>query len=225
VAFYERLVEETQDCRRALYVVPQLVDGLQGNISRETYVAYLAEAYHHVKHTVPLLMAMGGRIPERKAWIRKAIADYIQEEFGHEEWILNDIAAAGGDKEAARLSKPRHATEMMVAYNYDYIARKNPVGFFGMVFMLESTSMQIATQGATALKKGLNLPQSAFTYLFSHGALDAEHMEFFKETVNLLADPQDHDAIVEVAGAAFALFADVLRSIPHKNKQESFHAA
>ena len=225
MTFYNRLVNETQDCRKALYSVPQLVDGLQGNISRETYIAYLTEAYHHVKHTVPFLMAMGGRVPEHKEWIRTAIADYIYEEIGHEEWILNDIEAAGGNKETARFSKPRHATEMMVAYNYDYITRKNPVGFFGMVFMLESTSMQIATQGATVLKKGLNLPENAFTYLFSHGTLDIEHMEFFKRTVNLLTDPKDHEAVIEVARTNFLLFADLMRNIPHKNNKEALHAA
>ena len=225
MTFYDRLVKETQDYRKTLYSVPQLADGLQGNISRETYIAYLTEAYHHVKHTVPLLMAMGGRIPEKKAWLRTAITEYINEETGHEEWILNDIAAAGGDKEAARLSKPRQATEIMVTYNYDYIARKNPVGFFGMVFMLESTSMQIATQGASAIKLGLNLPQEAFTYLFSHGTLDIAHMEFFKETVNKLTDPEDQAAIIEVACAAFLLFAELMRSIPYKNNKENRHAA
>jgi long-chain acyl-CoA synthetase len=225
MTFYDRLVNETQEGRKALYSVPQLVDGLQGHISRETYIAYLTEAYHHVKHTVPFLMAMGSRIPEQRAWLRPAIADYIREEIGHEKWILNDIAAAGGNKEAARFSKPSHATEMMVAYNYDYIARKNPVGFFGMVFMLESTSTQIATQGATALKKGLNLPENAFTYLFSHGNLDKEHMEFFKKTINLLADTADQEAVIEVARNSFILFANLMRNIPHKNHKENLHAA
>ena len=35
-----------------------------GRVSRETYGEFLTEAYHHVKHTVPLLMACGSRVPE-----------------------------------------------------------------------------------------------------------------------------------------------------------------
>ena len=54
--FYDRLVKETQSARAELYSVPQLIDGMQGNISRATYIAYLTEAYHHVSHTVPFLM-------------------------------------------------------------------------------------------------------------------------------------------------------------------------
>lgn len=224
MAFYDQLVSETEPFRNQLYTVPQLVDGLQGRITRETYIAYLTQAYHHVRHTVPFLMAMGSRLPDTKTWMRKAIVEYIEEEAGHEEWILNDIAAAGGRKEAVRDARPARATELLIAYNYDYIARKNPVGFFGMVFMLESTSTQIATQGAEAVMKGLGLPKEAFSYLISHGALDLEHMEFFKKTVNQIVNPIDQEAIVEVAQNTFLLFADVMRSIPHYKEGER-HAA
>ncbi|RCK44600.1 AMP-binding protein [Thalassospira profundimaris] len=218
--FYDRLVAETAEARASLYHVPQLVDGLQGNISRSTYVAYLTEAYHHVKHTVPFLMAMGSRLPEDKRWLHKAIIEYLEEEEGHEEWILNDIEAAGGNREKARNATPNLETQVMVAYNYDYIARKNPVGFFGMVFMLESTSTQIASQGADAVMNGLDLPKSAFSYLFSHGSLDIEHMKFFEQTVNKITDPDDQAAIIEVAQNTFRLFANLFAAIPHEGQRK-----
>ncbi len=216
MTFYERLNKETEAARSALYTVPQLIDGLKGDINRETYIAYLAEAYHHVRHTVRFMMAMGFRIPEENKWLHDAISEYIEEEKGHEEWILNDIQAAGGDKEKVRNATPNLETQVLVAYNYDYIARKNPVGFLGMVFMLESTSIQIANLGADAVKEKLGLPKSAFTYLYSHGALDVEHLKFFEQLVNKITDPQDQAAIIEVAQNTFRLFANVMASIPHK---------
>ncbi|NIY76009.1 AMP-binding protein [Thalassospira sp. HF15] len=219
--FYDRLVAQTADARNALYHVPQLVDGLSGNISRSTYVAYLTEAYHHVKHTVPFLMAMGSRLPDDKRWLHKAVIEYLEEEEGHEEWILDDIEAAGGDREAARNATPNLETQVMVAYNYDYIARKNPVGFLGMVFMLESTSTQIASQGADAVMTGLDLPKSAFSYLFSHGSLDIEHMKFFEKTVNQITDPDDQAAIIEVANNTFRLFANLFAAIPHEGQRKN----
>lgn len=223
MTFYERLQKETAAERAHLYTVPQLTDGLRGDISRETYIAYLTEAFHHVKHTVRFMMAMGARLPENKKWLHDAIAEYIEEEKGHEEWILNDIAAAGGDKEAARNATPNLETQVLVAYNYDYIARKNPVGFLGMVFMLESTSTQIASTGADAIMAGLKLPKSAFTYLHSHGALDIEHLKFFENLVNQIDDPEDQAAIIEVAQNTFRLFAGVLSAIPHQKAKK--HAA
>lgn len=214
MSFYETLVQATERERQALYSVPQLVSALRGEISVATYRAYLTQAYHHVKHTVRFLMAMGVRLPEEKKWLHNAIAEYIEEEVGHEEWILNDIAVAGGDREAARRSRPHLETEVLVAYNYDYINRRNPVGFLGMVFMLESTSIQLATQGANTLQHSLDLPATAFTYLNSHGTLDISHMEFFKQLVNQITDPADQSAIIEVARNTFRLFANVLGSIP-----------
>lgn len=215
MTFYERLVKETEAPRNALYHIPQLVDGLQGQISRETYIAYLTEAYHHVSHTVPFLMTMGARLPQSKKNLHKAIIEYLEEEVGHEEWILNDIEAAGGSKEIARTSIPNLETQTLIAYNYDYINRKNPVGFFGMVFMLESTSTQIANKGAEAVKQKLNLPKKAFSYLYSHGELDIGHMKFFEETINTITDPDDQKAIIEVAQNTFRLFANLLHAIPH----------
>lgn len=216
--FYDRLVKETEVARQTLYSVPQLIDGLRGDISTETYIAYLTEAYHHVSHTVPFLMSMGAKLAPSKKWLHKAIIEYQEEEVGHEEWILNDIEIAGGSKEAVRAATPNLETQVLIAYNYDYITRKNPVGFLGMVFMLESTSTQIANKGADAVKEKLKLPKKAFSYLYSHGELDISHMKFFEETVNKITDPEDQKAVIEVAQNTFRLFANVLRAIPHERK-------
>lgn len=223
MSFYDQLVKATESARTELYNVPQLAGGMRGDISRETYIAYLTEAFHHVSHTVPFLMSMGSKIPQSKKWMHKAIIEYLEEEVGHEEWILNDIEAAGGSKETARASAPNLETQALIAYNYDYITRKNPVGFFGMVFMLESTSTQIANKGADAVKEKLGLPKKAFSYLYSHGELDISHMKFFEETMGKITDPDDQKAIIEVAQNTFRLFAKLLRAIPHEGQVK--HAA
>ena len=36
---------------------------LQGQVSLPSYIAFLTEAYHHVKHTVPLLQACKAALP------------------------------------------------------------------------------------------------------------------------------------------------------------------
>jgi heme oxygenase len=214
--FFEELTQATETERNLLYTVPQIIDAMQGNISRESYIAYLEQAYHHVKHTVPLMMAAGSRLPQNKEYLREALVDYVEEEVGHQEWILNDIKHAGGDAEAVRRGEPNEATEMMVAYAYDYVSRINPVGFFGMVFVLEGTSIQLATNAAKTLQTSLVLAENCFSYLSSHGSLDLEHMDFFEKLVNQIDDPDDQQAIIHVARRMFKLFSDVFRSIPHK---------
>lgn len=216
--FYERLVAETLEEKKILFSVPVILDAAKGDITRKSYILYLEQAYHHVKHTVPLMMLTGSKLPASKEWVREALIEYVNEEKGHQEWILNDITNAGGDGELSRISQPNHATEMMVSYAYDYITRVNPMGFFGMVFVLEGTSTQLATGIAETLMSALGLPKKAFSYLLSHGSLDLEHIEFFKDLVNRIESEEDKQAIIHMAKRMFILFAEVFRSIPHKNE-------
>lgn len=218
MSFFQRLITETAAGQQRLASTPQIQDGLVGAISRETYIAYLTEAYHHVKHTVPLMQAAKAGLDDAHARFRVALDEYIAEETGHEAWILNDIRHCGGDAEAVRTGTPREATAKMVAFAYDYIARVNPMGFFGMVLVLEGTSVRLATQGAEAVAKSLNLGPQCFSYLSSHGSLDLEHLVFFQKLMDEVEDPADQAAIIEVAQAIFELFADVFLAIPHQRE-------
>jgi pyrroloquinoline quinone (PQQ) biosynthesis protein C len=215
MSFHTTLLQETAAARMGLLATPIIQGALQrGEVSLPSYIAFLTEAYHHVKHTVPLLKAMKAALPARHAWLAPALDEYIEEEAGHDEWILNDIAACGGDAEAVRHGRPGHATEVMVAYAYDTIARANPLGFFGMVHVLEGTSVSLALMAANAIQKPLALPDAAFTYLRSHGTLDREHTAHFEMLMDRIEDPADRAAIVQAARAFFRLYGDVFRGLP-----------
>ena len=158
-------------------------------------------------------MACGSRLGVDNAALRTAVTQYIAEETGHEEWILDDLRACGDDAESARRAAPAPATELMVAYVYDYIARVNPAGLLGMVHVLEGTSTALATRAAHSIARALALPRSAFRYLSSHGSLDQEHVRFFERTVNALpATDQEH--VVHVARRVYRLYGDIFRGLP-----------
>jgi len=212
--FYPSLLEQTREERDYLLSAPIIGQVLDGTVTLESYVAFLGQAYHHVKHTVPLLMACGARLPERLEWLRSAIAEYIEEEIGHEKWILDDIRACGGDAELVRTGTPNLPTELMVGYVYDRIARDNPVSFFGMVNVLEGTSIELATRAAGIIQERLGLPPTAFSYLSSHGSLDLEHIELFKGLMNRLDDAADQAAVVHTARVVYRLYGDLFRSLP-----------
>jgi pyrroloquinoline quinone (PQQ) biosynthesis protein C len=223
--YFERLEQQTAAARADLFAVPVIRDCLAGRVTRDQYLAFLTEAYHHVKHTVPLLMACGSRLPDSHAWLRTAITAYIAEENGHEEWILNDIAACGGDAGAVRAGTPAPETELMVAYVYDYIARRNPIGFFGMVHVLEGTSTALATHAAQVIRAALDLPPEAFTYLTSHGTLDQEHVRFFAALMDRVDAPQDRAAITHVATMVYRLYGDIFRALPRFDAPRVWRAA
>lgn len=211
--FFDRLVMHSAQSRSRLMAIPQLQAGLAGRISRGTYLAYLAQAYHHVRHTVPLMRLARGRL-QAKPHLVTALDDYIAEEEGHEAWILNDIRAAGGNADLAVSQGPSRATARMVEHAYQTVETGNAAAFFGMVFVLEGTSTALATSGAEAVRSSLGLPASAFTYLSSHGELDQEHMRFFETLVNRLDDRDDEQAILTMADAMFDLFGGIFAAIP-----------
>lgn len=221
--FFNQLMNSTETARSELFQVPQLQAGVRGEISLQTYIAFLTEAYHHVKHTVPLLMACGSRLPQNPRWMLDAITEYIDEEKGHEEWILNDITACNAhsksdtDAEAVRNGQPKPATELMVAYAYYTIEQINPAAFFGMVLVLEGTSIELATKASSAIQKDLKLPDQAFSYLTSHGVLDIEHMAFYEGLMNKIEDKTTQQQIIHCANMMYHLYGDIFRGLPTYN--------
>ncbi len=214
MSFFEDLQTATRDEREALFGVEVIREALAGHVSLDSYRAFLTQAYHHVRHTVPLLMACGARLPPRLEWLRGAVCEYIRDEYGHEQWILNDIAHCGGDVAAVRDSQPSLPIELMVGFLYDVIARGNPVGLFGMVNVLEGTSIALASVAANTIQQRLQLPTDAFSYLYSHGALDQGHMQTYRGLMDRLDDAADRTAVVHAAKVVYRLYAQMFRELP-----------
>ncbi len=212
--FFTDIEIDNRDARELLESLPVIERCMRGEVEIQTYIAFLTEAYHHVKHTVPLLMACGSRLPERLEWLREAVVEYVNEELGHQEWILNDLASLGVDSEQVRHGQPTLPTELMVSYAYDIVTRNNPVGFFGMVYVLEKTSSTIATYAASQIASALSLPPQAMTYMVSHGSLDIKHMESFEQLMNRLDCDEDRKSVLHSAQVFYELYSNIFRSLP-----------
>lgn len=210
---FDRLTKDTESDRQEFMRAPIIERALNKDIDIDDYIAFLTQAYHHVSHTVPLLMLVGSKLKKDQEWIRLAVADYIEEELGHQEWILNDIEECGFDKESARQSQPSFDTELMVSYAYDQIERVNPLGFFGMVHVLEGTSINLADTIAQKIGEKLGLSAKAFTYLISHGSLDQKHTDFFKELINQIEPEHDQEVIIKSAKMFYRLYGNIFRNL------------
>jgi hypothetical protein len=217
---YEQLVSQTSEDQLYLLESPIIGDVAAGAIDLPMYQAFLTNAYHHVRYTVPLMMAAGARVSPARTTLMRAFREYIDEEIGHEQWILDDLKATGADASAVAQSLPPASVEVMVAYVRDYIAHVNPLGFFGMVHVLEGTSTSLATATADLVQQQLDLPGAAFSYLRSHGDLDLDHVEYFKSLLDEFTDAE-MEHVIHVAKRVYHLYGDVLRSVPRKAESET----
>ena len=219
--FFYQIESISDRARQELIQIPAIANCLQGKAELITYRAFLQEAYHHVKHTVPLLMACGARLPQRLNWLQRAIVHYVEEEVGHEEWILNDLESLGVDKETVRQGQPHRSTELMVSYAYDRIARHNPVSLFAMVYVLEKTSSTIATYAAEKIASTLSLSSQSMSYMHTHGSLDVEHMEHFETLMERLDEDLDREAVLHCVPVFYELYSNIFRCLPLTTTRDS----
>ena len=139
---FERLYEETAEERERFLAIPLVKHAVATGGTREMYLGFLTEAYHHVKHTFPLLSLAAART--RDEGYQTALFIYMNEERGHDKWILDDIRAMGGDAERIARGKGGIPCQVMVGYAYYCIEWISPYALLGMVHVLEGLSVMLA---------------------------------------------------------------------------------
>jgi len=215
--FYDRLYAETTPARNTFLSIPLIQETVRSGGSRELYLDFLTQAYHHVKHTYPLLALASVHTTDET--YQDALVEYMEEERGHEKWILNDICTFGGDAEAVRTGKPGEACQVMVGYTYYAIEYISPYSMLGSVHVLEGMSTLLADKVADAVTRTLGGDgKEGFSYLRSHGSIDIEHVAFFKTLVNGIHDPNTQDIIIEASNMFYRLYGDIFRELGTRNQ-------
>jgi hypothetical protein len=116
MSHFQQLLERTCCARQQFIEVPLIQETLRRGAPMNVYLDFLTQAYHHVKHTAPLMGLAASRCGAGERIYQSELFDYLAEERGHEEWILDDINALGGDSEAVRGGSPRFPCKIMVGH-------------------------------------------------------------------------------------------------------------
>lgn len=223
MGFYDRLMAETAADREGFRAIPIIQEVMRGGATYAMYLDFLSQAYHHVKHTFPLLALAAARTTNLA--YQKALLSYMNEERGHDEWILDDIRSLGGDAEAVRNGKAGAACQIMVGYSYYAIEHIDPYAQLGSVHVLEGMSVALAEHAASAIQRSLGANSEAgFSYLRSHGALDIEHVAFFKALVDDISDARVYEIVLDSARMFYRLYGDIFRELAARHA-EKFHEA
>jgi pyrroloquinoline quinone (PQQ) biosynthesis protein C len=212
MTFHEILERETREARERFLAIPLVRDAVRSGGPRALYLSFLEQAYHHVKHTFPLLALAASRTTDER--YQDALFEYMKEERGHEKWILDDIRALGGNSERVSAGQPGEACAVMVGYAYYAIEHVSPYAMLGSVHVLEGMSVLLADKLADAVKASIGQTKdTGFSYLRSHGSLDQDHVAFFRSLVNGIDDPATRRIIVENSRIFYRLYGAIFEEL------------
>ena len=114
-SFFMTLLESTDTSRREFEAIPKMNSMLVRGLTPPEYKAFLHDLYHVVLHFVPIMAAASSRIPDEFKQVRNELYDRIQEERGHELWVLEDVEAVGGHVDRVRTLLPSAPMQCMIA--------------------------------------------------------------------------------------------------------------
>jgi len=106
MSFFISLVENSDAGRRALEENPRIHAMIHHGLRLDEYQAFLHDLYHIVWHFCPIMAAAAARCGDDFREVRYALYERIEEEKGHEGWVLEDIEAMGGEVAAAGRDPP-----------------------------------------------------------------------------------------------------------------------
>ena len=213
MGFHHQLSAATRPLQDALFELPFAREALAGRLAREEYAAFLAEAWHVGRHVPGLLSTAAARLPDRHAWLRPDFARAADGQFGRDELILSDLEHAGGDPRVVRLSDPGPQAEVLVAYAWDLVLRREPVGLLGLQHVLAFSGVRGASRAADNLRLALDLPAEAFRFLQSHGTAGLPRVDRLAALLDRIDDAGDRRFIGHVVEVSYRLAAEVLQGL------------
>ncbi|MFJ9560552.1 iron-containing redox enzyme family protein [Streptomyces fuscichromogenes] len=167
------------------------------------YLRYLGVMHEMVRASVPLMERALSRCelhaPDDALGepLARYLAVHIDEERHHDDWLLEDLAAAGGPLEPP---VPSADVAALVGAQYYWIEHRHPVCLLGYMTVLEGHAP--APWLADRLAERTGLPYDAFRTVRHHAVLDTGH----SEELDRLVDRLPLDAAQEAAVAVSALY-------------------
>jgi len=210
MSFFITLVENSDTSRRAIESAPRVQAMIHKGLSLREYRAFLRDLYHIVWHFCPIMAAAAARCDDRLRNVRDELFERIEEEKGHEQWVLEDIAAVGGDLNVQSKS-PSAPVLAMIGFNYYAAERIHPCSVLGMLYVLEVVASVYGGKVADSIARAIGRETGAggFRFLSSHATLDADHMAKLNLLLKTIDDPVAQAAIVESTRVNFHQFGQM----------------
>lgn len=177
----------------------------------ELWPEYLVVQHQIIRATVPLTHAaldrargLGDADPAGRP-LARYLELHVDEELGHDETLLDDLALIGLERETVLERMPSPAVASLVGAQYYWILHHHPIAFLGYVGLMEGyppTEELVAT-----LIRRTGFPREAFRTFSEHGELDPGHRDHLDRTLDALPLTKLHERIVGASAIATAALA------------------
>ena len=155
--FFADLVTRTDEARRDFETHPVVLAAVADGLPVERYRKLLLELYHVVWHFNPVCAAAASRIADTHREVRYFLYAHMQEESGHEAWVMNDLEAVGVGPAATLAHQPSLDTLALTGYNHWAADRRHPCSVLGMMYTLEVIASVYGGTFASAIRDSLLL--------------------------------------------------------------------
>ena len=191
---------------------PIVANVLSGDADRQAYTRYLTNVWHYAQHSSIVIGLAGSRCVTGHPELATYLLHHAQEELGHDQWALDDLAALGVQEEEVRASRPVVSCAAMIGYEYYVAGVANPVGLFGWLYVLEAMGDDLGGMAAKALGGALNLEQG-LKFLAGHGEADVEHTRDIIAQIEQHIDGPDLADVQHVADVVADLYVRMFQEL------------
>ena len=208
MSYFITLIEDSDAGRRALEDEPRVHSMMHHGLKLAEYRALLHDLYHVVWHFCPVMAAAAARCGDEFRDVRYELYERIEEEKGHEAWVLEDVEAVGGDVAHVRTNPPSAPVQALIGFNYYGAERVHPCSVLGMLYMLEVVSSVYGGRVSDSIARaiGRDVNAGGFKFLSSHATMDVDHMAKLNKLVKTIADPGAQRAILNTTRINFYQF-------------------
>ncbi len=132
MSFFLKLIETTDDERRALEAVPKIRAMINHGLTPDEYRAFLHDLYHIVWHFCPIMASAASRLGDDFRQVRYQLYHNIEEEQGPRGLGCSKTSSPPVAISAAAHAVPPSApVQAMIAFNYYTTERVHPCGVLG----------------------------------------------------------------------------------------------
>lgn len=180
------------------------------------YPVYLARLHEVARGAVPLMRRALERCQELDDAPGRVLAPFlehhIQEELGHDDWLLEDIAVLGGDPDEVRARTPSPPAAAANGAQLWWIEHAHPVALLGHAEVLECSPPEIEMLDEFEARTGL--PRGGMMFFRRHAVIDQRHREEIHATLDALPLTPELESLIGMSALHTAsALVDLYRTV------------